>query len=718
MTIKNNLREEAAALVKDMKEFAITVGEECPEGHRRAPSGGACLPMGPTDHTAFTRSLNDDQGDLWRGLKDKEQATEKEQAIDASEMEELLSCAAGTVFSFVQKKCVTHEEAEAENNDEFAMSSDTEYLTEEIAGGHDMVVDKDPEGRKDPVGFQCPTGQFFDFSRRECIPLNKDSVMASEAVDADFKQAVAGVSGRLAVTSPDPLDGHTHLVTVDQDGNGKTSVATCYLDRKNFSHSHDVKGYEVKDFTYTESEEGESYTSRHFGYVLPKEVWEYKDHAPSVESVDYSSRGSELETAAPITTKQRKALPNSTFGVPGKRKFPLDTCARVRNAMSRFNQSKGLTAAEKATLRRKILAAAKKCGIEVRNFAKAESTEDFATVALELLSKERVMKQYSADEQSAKDAMVDEKEMPMKKGKKGPCPPWMEWDPKAKKCGKMKGYYAFIREQAAQSDLVPDPAGRQDTPGFQCPPGFFFDFKNRKCLALDPSQKDATSTSKSSEEEAAQRDLAPSPKGRPARLPQDCPAGTIWNADREDCVPLSADKKTKSAEELAGREGLTPTPEGKVRLPSDCPSGTMWDGMLKTCVPLDSREKNDPRGGSMMSSQPFSSMSTAKVISVLDEIIKVQSSEANREKSRVTARDLPNEAFPPSLVGSTRRNLMHHTPEVTDAYDNASVDVSRLRNALARIDKLEGYSPQAITDARAHLLFHAQEVVESYLGKN
>lgn len=730
MTTKNNLREDAAALVKAMKEFAITVGEQCPEGHRRDPSSGACLPMGPTDHTAFTRSLNDDQGEAWRGLANNEQAEEKEQAIDASEMEEFSSCAAGTVFSFIQKKCVTHEEAEVENNDEFAMISDSEYLTEEVAGGHDMVVDKDPAGRKDPVGFQCPSGQFFDFSRRECIPLNKDSVMASESVDSDFKQALAGLSGRLAVTSPDPVDGHTHLVTVDKDGNGKTSVATCFCDGESFDHSHDVEGYEVKDFTYTESEEGESYTSRHFGYVLPKNMWEHEEEkrhhdmmstSPSCGSEE-SPEGKE-EVGAVITTKQRKALPSSAFGVPGKRKFPLDTCARVRNAMARFNQGKGLTAAEKATLRRKILAAAKKCGIEVRNFAKAESAEDFTTVTLELLSKERVMKQYSADQQTpavepqlAAEDKMEEKDMPMKK-KQGPCPPGMEWDPKAKKCGKVKGYYTYIREQAAQSDLVPDPAGRQDTPGFECPPGSFFDFKNRKCLALDPSRKEGTSTSKASEEDAARRALAPSPKGRPARLPQDCPAGTIWNADREDCVPLSADKKTKSAEETAGSEGLTPAPAGKVKLPSDCPAGTMWDGVSKTCTPMDSRDKSRPGSAGPQSPKSFAEMSTAKVISVLDEIIKAQGG-TQKEKSRVIARDLPNEAFPPSLVGSTRRNLMHHTPEVTDAYDNASVDVARLRNALARIDKLEGYSPQAIADARAHLLFHAQEVVESHLGKN
>jgi hypothetical protein len=77
-----------------------------------------------------------------------------------------------------------------------------------------------------------------------------------------------------------------------------------------------------------------------------------------------------LEKAAPITTKKRNALPKGDFAVPGKRKLPLDTCARVRNAMSRFSQTQGLTSSERRTAYNKILSAAKKCGIDATGFKK------------------------------------------------------------------------------------------------------------------------------------------------------------------------------------------------------------------------------------------------------------------------------------------------------------------------------------------------------------
>ena len=51
----------------------------------------------------------------------------------------------------------------------------------------------------------------------------------------------------------------------------------------------------------------------------------------------------------------------------------------------RFNQGKGLTSGEKATLRRKILAKARTCGIEVKNFGKANTSEEFAAVVQELI---------------------------------------------------------------------------------------------------------------------------------------------------------------------------------------------------------------------------------------------------------------------------------------------------------------------------------------------
>lgn len=88
------------------------------------------------------------------------------------------------------------------------------------------------------------------------------------------------------------------------------------------------------------------------------------------EKLDKLSKNLEdtIEKAKPLTTEQRKGLKDSQFGVPGKRAFPLDTCARTRSAMSRFNQGKGLTGAEKRTLYRKILRAARKCNIDPSGF--------------------------------------------------------------------------------------------------------------------------------------------------------------------------------------------------------------------------------------------------------------------------------------------------------------------------------------------------------------
>ena len=60
---------------------------------------------------------------------------------------------------------------------------------------------------------------------------------------------------------------------------------------------------------------------------------------------------------------------------------------------------------------------------------------------------------------------------------------------------------------------------------------------------------------------------------------------------------------------------------------------------------------------------------------------------------------------------------MHHTPDVEDPYNQETVDVARLRNALARSAAVEGFSEQAVTDAREHLLYHARAIVTDRLSK-
>lgn len=77
-----------------------------------------------------------------------------------------------------------------------------------------------------------------------------------------------------------------------------------------------------------------------------------------------------IEDAAPITTKQRKGLPKGDFAFPRLKKLPLDTCGRVQNAMSRFNQTHGMKPAEKRTAFNKIVRAARTCGIDPSGFVK------------------------------------------------------------------------------------------------------------------------------------------------------------------------------------------------------------------------------------------------------------------------------------------------------------------------------------------------------------
>ena len=53
-----------------------------------------------------------------------------------------------------------------------------------------------------------------------------------------------------------------------------------------------------------------------------------------------------------ISAKKRRSLPRSAFGVPSKRKYPLDTKARARNALARVAQHG--TPAQKKAVRAKV----------------------------------------------------------------------------------------------------------------------------------------------------------------------------------------------------------------------------------------------------------------------------------------------------------------------------------------------------------------------------
>lgn len=65
-----------------------------------------------------------------------------------------------------------------------------------------------------------------------------------------------------------------------------------------------------------------------------------------------------------LTKEQRDALPDSDFAVPGKRALPIPDEAHVRMAWNMLDHTKGLSEAEKAEAKRRILRRAKELGID------------------------------------------------------------------------------------------------------------------------------------------------------------------------------------------------------------------------------------------------------------------------------------------------------------------------------------------------------------------
>jgi hypothetical protein len=66
-----------------------------------------------------------------------------------------------------------------------------------------------------------------------------------------------------------------------------------------------------------------------------------------------------------LSAEDRKELPDSAYAFPGKRKEPLTDADHVRNAMSRFHQTKGVTDAERDAAFENIKAAARHYKIEM-----------------------------------------------------------------------------------------------------------------------------------------------------------------------------------------------------------------------------------------------------------------------------------------------------------------------------------------------------------------
>ncbi|MDA4117923.1 MAG: hypothetical protein OK455_06220 [Thaumarchaeota archaeon] len=72
-----------------------------------------------------------------------------------------------------------------------------------------------------------------------------------------------------------------------------------------------------------------------------------------------------------LTTEKREEMPDSAFACPIDRKLPINDAAHVRNAMARFDQ----VMSEKChpeEAKRRIVAAAKKFGVDVKEFEKVK----------------------------------------------------------------------------------------------------------------------------------------------------------------------------------------------------------------------------------------------------------------------------------------------------------------------------------------------------------
>ena len=68
---------------------------------------------------------------------------------------------------------------------------------------------------------------------------------------------------------------------------------------------------------------------------------------------------------AGMSTAQQNRLPDSEFAFPDERKEPLSDAKHVRNAIARFDQVEDVSDAERDRAWKRILAAAKRYGVEV-----------------------------------------------------------------------------------------------------------------------------------------------------------------------------------------------------------------------------------------------------------------------------------------------------------------------------------------------------------------
>jgi hypothetical protein len=81
---------------------------------------------------------------------------------------------------------------------------------------------------------------------------------------------------------------------------------------------------------------------------LGAQLWPVQDAPPPTRHPQEAL----MAKSPKLTAKKRNRLKSSTFALPGKRKYPIDTPGRARNALSRVAQHG--TPAEKKAVRAKV----------------------------------------------------------------------------------------------------------------------------------------------------------------------------------------------------------------------------------------------------------------------------------------------------------------------------------------------------------------------------
>jgi hypothetical protein len=82
------------------------------------------------------------------------------------------------------------------------------------------------------------------------------------------------------------------------------------------------------------------------------------------------------DAMAELSTEDRDDLKSGAFAFPKERKEPLENASHVRNAVARFNQVKDVSDEERDAAWKRIEAAAKKHGVELKEKSWREIGKD------------------------------------------------------------------------------------------------------------------------------------------------------------------------------------------------------------------------------------------------------------------------------------------------------------------------------------------------------